>query len=67
MTSENNQRRLQHTTQAHNKHNYHGGGAACPSSGVDFDESMPPKGQAALRIDFPMPLLQDFTRFIKLM
>jgi hypothetical protein len=34
----------------------HGGGAARPSSGVDFDESIPPKRWAAFCKKFPMPL-----------
>ncbi len=35
-TSDDNQTRLQHTTQTHNKHHHHGGGAAHPSRGVDL-------------------------------
>ncbi len=34
--SDDNQTRPQHTTQTHNKHSHHGGGAASPSSCVDL-------------------------------
>ena len=37
-----------------------------PLQQCGFDESMPPKGWAAFRISFPMPLLKWFNRFNKL-
>ncbi len=43
-TSYDNQKRPQHTTQTHNKHHYHGGGAACPSSSVDSMNPHCPRG-----------------------
>jgi hypothetical protein len=55
------------TTQTTNKHHHHGDGAARPSSSMDFDESMPLEGQAALRMFILRPLLKDFGRINKLM
>ncbi len=52
MTSANNQMRPHKKHKQHHKHHHHGGGAARPSRGCGFDESMPLERRATCRKKF---------------